>query len=155
MDCKSPDSSVHGVLQARILEWVAISFSRGSSQTRVQTSISWTSRQVLCCWAAREALFPRKTMWAMVSSVLVPPGDPTLREVCNHVASMLKQPIEKTPWRDWGFLLTTQTMWVSRLRGRFPSPAFRLLRRPNLFPTTSWEISNQDHTADHFSIPMR
>ena len=31
MDCSPPDSSVHGILQARILEWVAISFSRGSS----------------------------------------------------------------------------------------------------------------------------
>ena len=31
MDCSSPGSSVHGILQARILEWVATSFSRGSS----------------------------------------------------------------------------------------------------------------------------
>ena len=32
MGCSPPGSSVHGILQARILEWVAISFSRGSSQ---------------------------------------------------------------------------------------------------------------------------
>ena len=31
MDCSPPGSSVHGIFQARILEWVAISFSRGSS----------------------------------------------------------------------------------------------------------------------------
>ena len=31
VDCSPPDSSIHGILQARILEWVAISFSRGSS----------------------------------------------------------------------------------------------------------------------------
>ena len=31
MDCSPPESSVHGISQARILEWVAISFSRGSS----------------------------------------------------------------------------------------------------------------------------
>ena len=37
MDCNLPGSSVHGILQARILEWVAISFSRGSSQPRDQT----------------------------------------------------------------------------------------------------------------------
>ena len=37
MDCKLPSSSVHRVLQARILEWVAISFSRGSSWPRDQT----------------------------------------------------------------------------------------------------------------------
>ena len=34
MDCSPPGSSVHGILQARILEWVAISFSRGSSPTQ-------------------------------------------------------------------------------------------------------------------------
>ena len=34
VDCNPPSSSVHGILQARILEWVAISFSRGSSQPR-------------------------------------------------------------------------------------------------------------------------
>ena len=37
LDCSPPGSSVHGILQARILEWVAISFSRGSSQPRDQT----------------------------------------------------------------------------------------------------------------------
>ena len=38
-----PDSSVHGIFQARILEWVAISYSRGSSQPKDQTLISWVS----------------------------------------------------------------------------------------------------------------
>ena len=38
MDCSPPGSSVHRILQARILEWVAISFSRGSSGSRDQTS---------------------------------------------------------------------------------------------------------------------
>ena len=41
MDCSLPGFSVHGILQARILEWVAIAFSRGSSQPRDQT---WVSR---------------------------------------------------------------------------------------------------------------
>ena len=41
MDCSLPGSSVHGISQARILEWVAISFSRGSSQLRYQTCISY------------------------------------------------------------------------------------------------------------------
>jgi len=40
MDCSPPGSSVHGILQARILEWVTISYSRGSSQPRDQTDIS-------------------------------------------------------------------------------------------------------------------
>ena len=40
MDCSSPGSSVHGILQAGILEWVAIPFSRGSSQPRDQIQVS-------------------------------------------------------------------------------------------------------------------
>ena len=42
-DYSLPDSSVHEISQARILEWVALSFSRGSSQPRVQTRISWSA----------------------------------------------------------------------------------------------------------------
>ena len=39
VDCSPPGSSVHGILQAKILEWVAISFSRGSSHPRDQTRV--------------------------------------------------------------------------------------------------------------------
>ena len=40
MDCDLPGSSVHGIFQARILEWVAIPFFRGSSQPMVPTRVS-------------------------------------------------------------------------------------------------------------------
>ena len=40
MDCSPPGSAIHGILQARVLEWVAIPFSRGSSQPRDQTQVS-------------------------------------------------------------------------------------------------------------------
>ena len=40
VSCSPPDSSVHGILQARTLEWVAIPFSRGSSRPRDQTRVS-------------------------------------------------------------------------------------------------------------------
>ena len=43
MDCSLPGSSVHGILQARTLEWVAISFSRGSSQFRDLIQVSFIS----------------------------------------------------------------------------------------------------------------
>ena len=55
MNCSPPGSSVHGILQARILEWAAISFSRGSFQPRDQTCISCIGRWILCHWATREA----------------------------------------------------------------------------------------------------
>ena len=60
MDCCLPGSSVHGISQARILEWVAILFSRVSSQTWDQTClsfVSFTGRQILYCRATGEAQF--------------------------------------------------------------------------------------------------
>ena len=56
MDCSPPGSSVHGISQARILEQVAISFSRGSSLIRGQTCVSCVGRQIIYHWAIREAL---------------------------------------------------------------------------------------------------
>ena len=41
MDCSLQGSSVHWILPARIVEWVAIAFSRGSSQPRVETQVSY------------------------------------------------------------------------------------------------------------------
>jgi len=43
VDCSPPGSSVHGILQARILEWVAMPFSRGSSRSRDRTHASYIS----------------------------------------------------------------------------------------------------------------
>ena len=40
MDCSLPGSSAHGILQARVLEWVAISFSRGASRPRDRAQVS-------------------------------------------------------------------------------------------------------------------
>ena len=60
MDCSLPGSSVRGILQQRILEWVAMPSSRGSSQTRDQTGIS--------------SLLD----WHLCSLPLVPPGKPRI-----------------------------------------------------------------------------
>ena len=55
MDCRPPGSSDHGILQARILEWVAIPFSRGSSGLRDQTRVSCTAGRFLTIWATAAA----------------------------------------------------------------------------------------------------
>ena len=55
MDCSPPASFVHGISQARILECVAIFFSRGSSRPRDWTCVCCTCRQILYRWATREA----------------------------------------------------------------------------------------------------
>ena len=55
MDYSLPGSSVHGILQARILEWVAFPFCRGSSQPRNRTQISCITGRLLTDSAKREA----------------------------------------------------------------------------------------------------
>ena len=56
-----PGSSVHGISQARILEWVAISFSRRSSQPRDRTQVSHVAGRRFTLWAIREA--PHTNVW--------------------------------------------------------------------------------------------
>ena len=55
MDCSLPGSSIHGILQARILEWVAMPSSRGYSQNRNQTQVSHIAGGFFTSWATREA----------------------------------------------------------------------------------------------------
>ena len=55
MDCSLPGSSLRGILQARVLEWVAISFSRGSSWPRDGTWVSRIPGRRFNLWATREA----------------------------------------------------------------------------------------------------
>ena len=82
MDCSPPGSSVHGILQARILEWVAMPFSRGSSQPRDQTHISFVYLH-----------------WQVGSLPLVPPGKPTRRYAATSLQSCptLWDPIDSSP----------------------------------------------------------
>ena len=54
MDCSPPGSFVHGIPQARILAWVAISFFKGSSQTRDRTQVSNIAGKLFTDWATRE-----------------------------------------------------------------------------------------------------
>ena len=70
MDCSPPGSSVYGIFQARILEWVAISFCRGSSQPRDQTRISVSP-------ALAGGFF-----------TIVPPGKPVTYRICPLLKSV-------------------------------------------------------------------
>ena len=51
MNCSLSSSSVHGIFQARVLDWIAISFSRGFSQPRNQTRVSHTADRCFTIWA--------------------------------------------------------------------------------------------------------
>ena len=56
MDCSLPGSSVHGIFQAIVLEWIAISFSSGSSRPRDRTQVSRIVDRRFTIWATREDL---------------------------------------------------------------------------------------------------
>ena len=102
IDCSSlPASSVHGILQARILEGVAIPFSKGSSQPRDRNQACCTAGRLFIVWATSEALYVcvYKT-WKKVK-LLLAQSCPTLWDPMNcsspgssvhgiHQASILK-----------------------------------------------------------------
>ena len=75
LDCSLPGSSVHGIFQARILEWVAISFSRGSSQPR-----DWTHVSCISCIAG--GFF---THWAIGEAQQDEKEAQEGRDICIHI----------------------------------------------------------------------
>ena len=69
MDCSPPASSVHGIFQARILEWIAISFSRRSSQPRNRTQVSCIAGRFFTYWAIREISSPYHLSFHFLSCI--------------------------------------------------------------------------------------
>ena len=65
MDCSPPGSSLHGILQARVLEWIAISFSRESSQPRDRTQVSRIPGRRFNLWATSK----KATLWDPFSAL--------------------------------------------------------------------------------------
>ena len=73
VNCSLPGSSVHGILQARILKWVVIPFSRRSSQPRDRTRVSCITGGFFTVWATREAFSCRRTIHLGPRAKSVPP----------------------------------------------------------------------------------
>ena len=85
MGCSLPGSSVHGILQTTILEWVAIPFSRGSSQSRNRTQVSCIAGRFFTVWATRAA--PKD----LLVNATVTMDNPGLRDV-SLLASVCDKP---------------------------------------------------------------
>ena len=62
-DCSLPGSSVHAIFQAIVLEWIAISFSTGSSPPRDQTQVSCIVDRCFTIWGTREVWYRRRTLY--------------------------------------------------------------------------------------------
>ena len=104
MNCSPPGSSVHGILQARILEWVAISLSRGSSWPRDRTQVSHIAGRFFTNWAMREA--QKGMLWlhgpGMQETLSSIPGSGrSAGEGNGHPLqySCLKNPMDRGVWR--------------------------------------------------------
>ena len=69
MDCSPSASSVHVILLARILEWIAVSFSRESSWLRDQTWVSRTAGRFFIVWATQETLYFMMLLLSLFSCV--------------------------------------------------------------------------------------
>ena len=112
MDCSLLGFSVFGILQGRILEWVEISFSRGSSQSRDQSWVSCTVGRFFTIWATREAL-----CWWWRS--LLPTGSifPMWKDFHENKAGVLLQPLVRYPWLFYPILSPIASKWMVTLEG--------------------------------------
>ena len=130
------DPSVHRILKARILEWVAISFSTGSSQPRDQTWISCTAGRFLTIWAMKEARYTSS------------------KSVLNFVFWYRLQLLSVNTFSLENFVLKSQHLGTTRLSCLFPISASVLheglcvegageggLQKPHLNHCISWRVS--------------
>ena len=85
MDCSTPGSSAHGVLQARILEWVAMPFSRGSSWPRNRIWVSHITGRFFTIWATRKSyLYIKLEECCKLFTWLMPQCTPLSRTLSFH-----------------------------------------------------------------------
>ena len=111
--CSAPGSSVHWILQARILEQIDIPFSRGSSQPRSRTQVSCIAGVSITSWATREALSPQRLPFKILhwksseSSGLLNASYPFSWHPTNKSCTFLQQ----NPVSVDGFC----SIWISKL----------------------------------------
>ena len=76
MDCSLSGSSVHGIFQARVLEWITIFFSRGSSRPRNRTRVSRIAGRCFTIWATRETIRRAPEIQSTLGPIACPPPLP-------------------------------------------------------------------------------
>ena len=105
--CEPMDNTVHGILQARILEWVAFPFSKGFSQTKDWTKVSHIAGGFFTSWATREA----QEYWRELpipsptdlSNLGIEPGSPALQ------VDFLPTEVSGRPSSSWSLIKGTVT----------------------------------------------
>ena len=124
MDYTAPDSSVHGILQPRILEWVAIPFSRGSSGTRDWTLVSCITGRFFTIWAPGNCHFESSILWI------------------HFTASLIEGFITLVTGVDWSrnqeILILVLSMWP--WASRISSPSVFLKLSQGIFSVCGWRV---------------
>ena len=107
MDCSPPGSSIHGIFQARILEWVAISYATESSQPRDRTWVSCIAGRFFIIWDTREAHLNLKGTqkgdkylpFSSYQTAATPYGEPQGSSGCERHKKLL--PELRCTWKEW------------------------------------------------------
>ena len=110
MDCSLPGSSIHGIFQARVLEWVAISFSRGSSRPRDWTQVSRIAGRCFTVWATRKALKKAKEFHKSIYFWFI--GYATAFDCVDHKKNCGKF------WKRWEYQTTWLAFWETCIQVR-------------------------------------
>ena len=104
MDCRPPGSSVHGILQVRMLEWLSLPFSKVSSQTRAQTADSYN----MC---HHDLMSHRERYLNYYEGIHIPWWLKGKESICLHCRRHRRHRFDpwvgKIPWRS-----TWQPIWV-------------------------------------------
>ena len=117
VDCNQLGFSVHGILQAKILEWIAISFSRGSSRPRDRTWVSLIGGRCFKLWATREVHGWFKSMRSTTGSA----QDWYISCTWQFLLSILLYPISSSlsHWDFWAVILQFQASHCDLLPLKF------------------------------------
>ena len=138
MDCSPPGSSVHRILQARILEWAAISYSRGSSWPRDWTHVSCIAGVFFTVWATSET---REEMNSLKNSEMKKTS--RCMDLCVPGWAASLSHAWKHHWNLGPCLQGSQTRGVQDkpFRGRWCPPRAALRRSPLCF-AISYSVAN-------------
>ena len=149
MDCSLPGFSVHGILQGKILEWVAVSFSRGSSQPRDQTQVSRIADGFFTIWATKEAHSPKRVNKLPPQKQITKQADKQLAGSQTHFA--VNDKLTKSDWvlsHSFG-CRKSSTVWE---RPKVKSPPNYLKRKWVKRPTNQTNKKYGKETAEYTEL---
>ena len=155
MGCSPPGSSVHGILQTRILEWIAMPFSRGSSWPRSRNWVSHTAgRPFTRSWVNKEWEMPKvpSVCRTVFICLAVPLSIPFQHVLCPTWLIFLE-------WIKWA--LVPLKFWLSSFRGKHQQGRWRQKSKHDSIRSCSyfskyfsydpWSITHQASLSIEFS----